>query len=762
MSPEPKVQVGGDERRGTLAAQAGKETRFSTWAAPAAAPPRDSTAAHGGPGAVRSWRSNTAARSSGIYSEKDVEEASKQAEIIREFLEAREGSSLKAWLFYFDTNGDQKISLNEFIRGMRRLNYSGDVTHAFTLLDKDGSGELSLEEIDVAQASLWRSFCKWSMNEFDSTQDMIDRLGSKEDGGDKVSEKTFINNLEKLGWNGGFASLIFQSLDVDSVGYVTTGCLKWLETEKRRQKRKETARMKAAMQEKRSKAIQRRIAEEQMNEFKVFLRRKYGSFIRAWRCALSEHSLNLTRAELFKAIAAIGFPCDVRSLWQAFDKDDSGTISIEELHPKGAEILAHFHKFVQDNFGSACAAFRAFDKTHKKKLRLPEFLAAVKGHGFHLPAKNLFHGLDTHGHKVIIEDDFIFLDNWKPPAFLVADANYGSADEVKRLLLRTYKNFLKAWRHCLDVDSSNRCSWKEFEAACKKIGFIGDIPGAWRALDDDLSGFITLHEIDSDAAETLFAFKRWAEEEFGSVRTAFGVFDTDGSNEVSYREFRRACRAYGLNADVHTLFHALDVEKSGTLSVDEVSFLDDWEDQDVAPAGQQAEAESDTIEIESVKWQGAREAELTAYETPGPGPAYYALPQGFGARDHVPMNRFSGAYTFRKRTPRVDRLPWLCNMDSAHTPAPVKYNDERGMRLTAPCKPTWSFGGEVRAAVERSKIDERRGPGPGQYTTTSFDIRRPDGPAVMCLPRRPLRAHPLFQHKPCPRAPPRVSYTVKR
>mmetsp|Transcript_87425 Transcript_87425/g.160158 ORF Transcript_87425/g.160158 Transcript_87425/m.160158 type:complete len:87 (-) Transcript_87425:593-853(-) len=42
MSPEPKVQVGGDERRGTLAAQAGKETRFSTWAAPAAAPPSPS------------------------------------------------------------------------------------------------------------------------------------------------------------------------------------------------------------------------------------------------------------------------------------------------------------------------------------------------------------------------------------------------------------------------------------------------------------------------------------------------------------------------------------------------------------------------------------------------------------------------------------------------------------------------------------------------------------------------------------------------
>merc|ERR1719382_1353824 len=51
------------------------------------------------------------------------------------------------------------------------------------------------------------------------------------------------------------------------------------------------------------------------------------------------------------------------------------------------------------------------------------------------------------------------------------------------------------------------------------------LAGAWLALDQDLSGFISLMEIDPVAHVTLVKFKNWADKEFGGVRSAFTCMD---------------------------------------------------------------------------------------------------------------------------------------------------------------------------------------------------------------------------------------------
>ena len=35
-------------------------------------------------------------------------------------------------------------------------------------------------------------------------------------------------------------------------------------------------------------------------------------------------------------------------------------------------------------------------------------------------------------------------------------------------------------------------NWSEFQSACQKLRYHGDIAGAWRAFDTDLSGYLTL------------------------------------------------------------------------------------------------------------------------------------------------------------------------------------------------------------------------------------------------------------------------------
>eukprot|EP00971_Amphidinium_carterae_P151700 3006859-Amphidinium_carterae.1 len=41
--------------------------------------------------------------------------------------------------------------------------------------------------------------------------------------------------------------------------------------------------------------------------------------------------------------------------------------------------------------------------------------------------------------------------------------------------------------------------------------------------------------------------------------------------QVNYREFRKGCREFGYAGDVHSLFRALDVERSGVLTLDQVT-----------------------------------------------------------------------------------------------------------------------------------------------------------------------------------------------
>merc|ERR1719440_1863799 len=84
--------------------------------------------------------------------------------------------SLKAWLHHFDTNGDEKISYDEFVDGLRRMNFEGNVIELWNDIDEDGSGEITLDEIDTDAFDLWSSFRRWSALTFESSRDMFDKL----------------------------------------------------------------------------------------------------------------------------------------------------------------------------------------------------------------------------------------------------------------------------------------------------------------------------------------------------------------------------------------------------------------------------------------------------------------------------------------------------------------------------------------------------------------------------------------------------------
>jgi Ca2+-binding EF-hand superfamily protein len=439
---------------------------------------------------------------------------------------------------------------------------------------------------------------------------------------------------------------------------------------------------------------------------------------------------------------------DVRALWKALDHDGSGTTTFEELDPHCAQLLAQFKHWAEENFGAkpATKLWQAIDRQRRRKLTYSQFAHECEARSFHHRGKTLAKWLDWQDKRYVVEEDIHCIDAWRAPEWLFAKPNKQAAENFKVHLKNKYGHLLKAWRVTLDKDNSNCCNWHEFQEAAKHARWppntrnIGDIAGAWLALDEDLSGFITLKEIDSDSHEILLEFKRWAEEEFGGVKSAFRVLDADNSGELTFDEFRRACRNYGYHGDVQKLFNSLDQHGEMKLQYKEVCFLDDWEDtgEIQGQPSDGGDVEQAGVVLDQVDVGGSN---LLDYRTPVPGPGAYDVRPIFGAMPREPTVRHSGAFSFSARcsvAPRglrpltSEHSEWLL---VSKTLGPANY--DVSTNPTTSRKPAWGFGPPPKSA-RGSSTGGRLAPGPGSYDVKS-SLR---GPSFSMKPRRGLVLHP--------------------
>lgn len=531
---------------------------------------------------------------------------------LREFLKDSCGSVLRAWAHVFDSNNDQRISREEFKSGMKKLNFNGEVAamKLFNLLDKDSSGEITLEEIDMASDRKWRSFRQYCVKRFQSADDLMQQLAALatavEDGDADSKKKPRVESLSKVefmlgminsGWGGEdkeleevWSALRDASDDMMRISGRDGPGLAWFGIEMRRFNRKKAAKIKSkqwfALRSR--QGLNPAMINKCFEEFKASLRKKHGNLIRAWRQELSTNdTMSIAKVQFLRAASKLGWAREAKDLWRALDKDESGTASLDELDPVGAENLAHFKAWVDNEFGGIRHAFRKIDEDNTKNISVNEFDKALRTYNFPRKTKHLFHMLDKDANGKLEMDDLIFLEKWQPLEFLLVSPDHNAKQEFKDLLLAKMTRYLKGWKRILDKDNTNRCNWYEFQDACRVLGFRGNIGGAWRAFDEDLSGYISLKELDENASKVLLGFRRWAIAEFGSVRQLFTTFDKDKSNSLSFLEWRGALKVYGYDGPSRELFQALDVGGEGSLSVKEVDFLDDWSldmEEDVTPA----------------------------------------------------------------------------------------------------------------------------------------------------------------------------------
>lgn len=343
------------------------------------------------------------------------------------------------------------------------------------------------------------------------------------------------------------------------------------------------------------------IAQESKMEFLQKVCSMYGNEVRAWRLGVDvKTNWYITEIEFRSYCRRIDFSGNVKALWSLFDCDRDGKLVFEEFCPKVADVLQRFQHWAKATFGRCQDLWESSilqSEIHRlpssrkkmwasdKKMLLNEVHAVLvslqypnvtnKSH-----MKALLAALDLYGCGFWAQTDLEWLDAWEPPTWLAAKPNAVAWIEARTMMLKKHRHLLQVWRCLLDTDNSNRVSWTEFKTACERVKYQGDIGGAWRYLDRDLSGYISLNEIDQGSHEVLMSFKKWACENFGSVRLCFGALDRDKNGSLTFNELRDACRKYHWRGEVRLLFRCLDTDFGNSLQINEIAFVDSWDTED--------------------------------------------------------------------------------------------------------------------------------------------------------------------------------------
>mmetsp|Transcript_36837 Transcript_36837/g.84885 ORF Transcript_36837/g.84885 Transcript_36837/m.84885 type:complete len:912 (+) Transcript_36837:142-2877(+) len=554
------------------------------------------------------------------------------------------GNLLRGWRCELDPNGAFEVSFQDFCEVAGSLGYQGN---AFELFGQDQKGDtLSLSELSPDIGALVERFTQWVKATFGGPTKMF-RSYKPEGKGELCAEEfaELVKRDGFTCTEDEFAEL-FSLCDIEHQGFFKKEDVLFLESDARtremeifklRMQRKDQRQHDLASEycKERDKDMsathrlaprpwlvrkfeqlpmvlcQRRVnwqiesmkkEKQARRTFMNHLHAVYGNEIRAWRLGLDpEDSFTVSLNRLRTYCRRNDLPLSVPDLWNSLDSDKNGAFDMAEVCAKQASVLAQFREWAHSEFGSCAAVWDSreaaqargeIDHNHHwastKKMLLQPFVECLRNIGWPEIGRAghrslLLSSLDKYGCGFISRKDLEWLDAWQPHEWLAAEPDENAMKELKDLMLHQYGHALRAWRCVMDRDDSNAVNWDEFKAACIQLGFKGNSGGAWRVLDTDLSGLISLKEFDPPSAELLGSFKHWADYNFGSVELAFRVLDADQDGAVTYHELRRTCRRLKWSGDVKLFFECLDVDGhtshmhgKRTITLDEVIFLDHW------------------------------------------------------------------------------------------------------------------------------------------------------------------------------------------
>lgn len=324
---------------------------------------------------------------------------------------------------------------------------------------------------------------------------------------------------------------------------------------------------------------------EPVADFYFWCIEKFNNLTRCWRSLDQSLNMRLSYLEFLTSLRKYEFTGDSRLIFKILDRDRSGALTYYHFDQNGAVELARLKSWATEKFGGVAAAFQELDTDKNGSITLEEFNEGAKIHGLHNdePIPHVFEMLDLDHDAKVVPSELGFLDAWDCPAWLMCEPDFKGAQQLKARLMSKHKgNIIIAWHYALDFNHMMRVSWAEFVEAGKRENIVKErLPGIWRALDTDLSGWLSLKELDPAVHELLVKFKKYCTTyggaQQGSIRTALAIIDKTDHFAVSIKEFSRMIKAMGLNeAEIEILFNGLDLTGEGVITPHKIAYLDKW------------------------------------------------------------------------------------------------------------------------------------------------------------------------------------------
>eukprot|EP00929_Paragymnodinium_shiwhaense_P007295 TRINITY_DN111225_c0_g1_i1.p1 TRINITY_DN111225_c0_g1~~TRINITY_DN111225_c0_g1_i1.p1 ORF type:complete len:1336 (-),score=384.12 TRINITY_DN111225_c0_g1_i1:407-4414(-) len=103
------------------------------------------------------------------------------------------------------------------------------------------------------------------------------------------------------------------------------------------------------------------------------------------------------------------------------------------------------------------------------------------------------------------------------------------------------------WRDGMGATFDAKMSSGQFTAACRQMGIHGDFKKLWADLDQDLTGFITLNEIDAEVAHIVGLFRKAAFDKYGGLLEVWlRVLDPKQRGRIDVQDMHNCCVELGL------------------------------------------------------------------------------------------------------------------------------------------------------------------------------------------------------------------------
>lgn len=321
-----------------------------------------------------------------------------------------------------------------------------------------------------------------------------------------------------------------------------------------------------------------------------FAHQRFGNTMRFWFHLDREEHMKLGQKLFLRRCDELGWRGSGYALWRYLYGDANGSLTFQELDPGAAQMLASFQAFTRDIFGGASKSFCQLDTNRSGRINKEEFIERLKSLGCTGSLSRLFDLFDRNGFGVLSDGDLNFLEGWKPHPYFMTPPDFDGLDTLKSALVQHCgAPPFRAWRRMLDRHCKMRICWGHFRNACEKIqrhcrlpsGFLTTLErtaSIWRALDEDCTGWASFRAFDAVGFETLVAFKGWMEQRFGGASAAFRKMDADASGKLKLGEMRRFVEGpHSFNGDIDLVFKSLDMNDSGSLSENEMTWLDSWD-----------------------------------------------------------------------------------------------------------------------------------------------------------------------------------------